>query len=378
MTKYFVLFSMVAAFVMPKLAVAQDIGALTPLENVMTYNFDRQLTEDQSGMIVRLRYNPADSNFFFSGSDEGEIQKWEETQQDPIWEITAGEASYFPYEDFNITPDGRFLVAVGANEYIQFFDTESGESVESRFSIGSKNPLPLPVYYMRVAFSPDNKIMAVGDANGFIYLFSMESQGEPVKVLKHGHIPIKQLDFSKNGTHMVGMTSTNIKVWSMDSLEIVDELDDEFEGAPFWAEAMSLPRYERLMVITSYTDNVIYDLASGTIRKRYPILYDNTNPENDPPVPFKTLTNNDLSAIWTIYVDGVIEQIDVDSGDVVEGFYDKSIFAEGGFVVNTYVAMDWKPGSDDEIVVGVMSFRLNFITQEFSIMSRIRKYRLPL
>lgn len=84
-----------------------------------------------------------------------------------------------------------------------------------------------------VAFSPDGKLLASGDDEGFIRLWNVET-GEEVAVLKGHEANVMSVAFSPNGKHMAtGSLDDTVKIWDVATGESVHTFKKRMFKAPW-------------------------------------------------------------------------------------------------------------------------------------------------
>ncbi len=113
-------------------------------------------------------------------------------------------ADWAPETWVNISPDNKMLTVRYENkDTIYLWDMKSNQKI--RAFVGTS-----------VSFSPDGKILAVGNKNGNIQLFGAES-GKEIKTLKEPKKPepIHAINFSADGNTMALGVDTTIILWNI-------------------------------------------------------------------------------------------------------------------------------------------------------------------
>ncbi len=103
-----------------------------------------------------------------------------------------------------------------------------------------------------LAFSPNGKWLAGGDARGFAYLWDIATQQELTRI-RHGD-PITSITFSPDGTQLITVARKIVRVWDLTAIQpfsddelnsfackhLISNLSKETWAAFFGAEAYKL------------------------------------------------------------------------------------------------------------------------------------------
>uniref|UniRef100_A0A7C3PKJ0 WD40 repeat domain-containing protein n=1 Tax=Oscillatoriales cyanobacterium SpSt-418 TaxID=2282169 RepID=A0A7C3PKJ0_9CYAN len=127
-----------------------------------------------------------------------------------------------------LSPDSKRITVTGLGEPLQLWDVATGKKVHT-FRLGTYSSLSTPV-----AFSPDGKILASGEANGKVGLWNPEN-GQKLRMLTGHHKPVTSIVFSKDGKLLAsGGSDGSIRIWETHSgkvQKVVNLLDEVVEVA---------------------------------------------------------------------------------------------------------------------------------------------------
>ena len=119
-----------------------------------------------------------------------------------------------PASHVEFSPDGRTLAAAGAQtlylwnvERQQQIDVSHTESVDA------------------LAFSPDGKLLAVGDWRGMTHLWNVETQKQIVTLAEGYKAGVTSLVFSRDGKTLASSGKTTINLWNVDTQQRIAVLD---------------------------------------------------------------------------------------------------------------------------------------------------------
>ncbi len=133
------------------------------------------------------------------------------------------------------SPDGTLLAGAGATGRSPAFvwDAATGQRDATLYDPGGQS-------VNDVAFSPDGKLLAVGDSNGSIYLWHTATYTLAATLTAPGqHGPVNCLTFSRNGTFLADADGNgNAYLWHT----ATDQLAGTFTGtsqAQVWGVAFS-------------------------------------------------------------------------------------------------------------------------------------------
>jgi WD40 repeat protein len=189
------------------------------------------LSASDDGLVVRWNPEPpsGDRSFFghkrhvraveFDGSGamlasvaaDGFGARWDLGSGVPLNSFFPKQGSYDLFNDIAIAPSGNAIaLAEIAPPFVALF---SVEETEAKFQWAQK----LSNIVTRVEISPDGKIVAAGDLNGQLALFSA-SDGELFGTLD-ATAPVIDIRFNNDSEHLAAAaTDGYIRIWSVESL----------------------------------------------------------------------------------------------------------------------------------------------------------------
>lgn len=353
--------------------VAPQVGLSNaqPIKLVKTFDYDRRLTEFDA--FAAVAYNPVASDTFYTALRSGEVAAWSESRLDPLWTRQLVDGGQNNIEGAAVSYDGKLLAVVGGKAFVRMVDTTSGTVLPIEYSTGTLSALPVQTHFTSVALSKDGRYMAAGDANGQIFVWDA---AEPVALgmLRNLDYPINNLGFSENGQFLVSASGADVLLWNWVDRSIVVDFKKDRSGEALWAESIYLPPYERIMILTTFEDSVIYDIASRSLLKRYPFP---VNDEGDVWMPVLTVVNEDLTQLWRFNREAIVQRLNLDSGVEEAAYMDVNIMNGIGLGMPMYNKVARKPGRPNEFAVGAFVVAFDFVTQEVSLMTRLRHYTLP-
>lgn len=192
-----------------------------------------------------------DNRQIVSGSRDRSIKLWN----------TLGECKYTIQEDahtewvscvrFSPSPTAPIIVSAGWDKAVKVWNLASWKL--------RNNLLGHTGYVNTVTVSPDGSLCASGGKDGVAMLWDL-TEGKRLYTLESGAI-INCLVFSPNRYWLVAATTSSIKIWDLESKELVDELKVEttthgkYSQAPY---AISLAwSGDGSDLYAGFTDNVI-------------------------------------------------------------------------------------------------------------------------
>jgi WD40 repeat protein len=165
----------------------------------------RPLLVGDGGYVSALAFSP----------DSGTLYSWSGSKI-RFWDVATGKQLRelrdvgLPLYTGGFSPDGNWFACVGLGGPLLLYDMATGKLLhELKVS-------EIHTYYPPVAFSPDCRTLAVGDANGTIHLVELAS-GKFRRHLAGGHQgKISALHFSADGRRLIsGSSDTTALVWDL-------------------------------------------------------------------------------------------------------------------------------------------------------------------
>ncbi|GFY68472.1 echinoderm microtubule-associated protein-like CG42247 [Trichonephila inaurata madagascariensis] len=146
---------------------------------------------------VRAMACHPDKPFFVTAGLDRYICKWEINTL--IWKVQSDSECY----SVTIHPHGSIVAVGDEHGDVTFLNMEDGLHVTTLPVTNS------PLYTLK--YSPDGDTLAVGCADGNIYLFQTHSNGYMYKIdfVLPGNVPILMLDWSVDGSHLQAVFTDN-------------------------------------------------------------------------------------------------------------------------------------------------------------------------
>lgn len=157
------------------------------------------------GEVRSVSFSP-DGRLLASGGGDGSLLLWDLSQRTPVADLGGKEADGSWYEIYNVgfNPDGKLLASTSPNDGIRLWDvarrTQAGQPLTSD---ELRNPT-------RLAFSPDNTMLAVGDVSGSVVIWTLPDL-EPHIFRGHDN-QVWGLSFSRDSSMLASAGSFDGKV----------------------------------------------------------------------------------------------------------------------------------------------------------------------
>jgi WD40 repeat protein len=205
--------------------------------------------------ITGIIFSLDGKNLFTSGLDAYGIALWDVSRlnaipvQPIIQQIFAsGERSVW---DIELSPDGKILATNSVDDNfagnINLWDTETALPIGEPFnSLASEAVL---------AFSPDGKILAIGEENG-VLLRSVET-GQTI-----GHLPDVQgnFTFSHDGMMLVVGSTYGVTLWDVQKKHLIDQLNTT--DLDYYSDIVFSPDDKTIIASSLYGSLGLWDLAT--------------------------------------------------------------------------------------------------------------------
>lgn len=135
--------------------------------------------------------------------------------------VTYGKARFNRYENYlanevAVSPDGRYFAIAGNDKACHMWRFDNGKKVHN---------IELNSGVYSVAFSADSRMLAVGDAEGYIRIYEVETGEELIKPFKAHSNYVGTLTFSNDGKILVSSSyEDTLSIWNADSFEFIKPL----------------------------------------------------------------------------------------------------------------------------------------------------------
>jgi DNA-binding beta-propeller fold protein YncE len=117
--------------------------------------------------------------------------------------------------DVAFRPDGKQLVAAGADGSVREFDMPSG--VE-RLKIGAHSD-----WVVDVCYSPDGKLIATASRDKTAKIFDAET-GRLIATHSENNVPVRAVAFAPDGKLAISADGSRIRVWNVQDAKLVGEM----------------------------------------------------------------------------------------------------------------------------------------------------------
>jgi WD40 repeat protein len=186
------------------------------------------------GAGIRALALSPDGKLLASGGDDNNVQLWDAVTGKPTAKLTA-------HTDWVLalafSGDGKLLASGGYDGIVRLWEPASGKKV---IEITAKPPPPAnapagPANVVQsLAFSPDNKLLAVGGGDSQVHLFSIPD-GKFVRSLPGHTSSVTGLQFHPSGTVLASCSKDRtIKLWNPANSQMLKSL----EGHTAWVQGI--------------------------------------------------------------------------------------------------------------------------------------------
>ncbi|MCD6506615.1 hypothetical protein J7M22_08320 [Candidatus Poribacteria bacterium] len=201
------------------------------------------------------------------------------------------------------SPDGRFLATSGLGDIVRVWNARSGNlvwrfKVEQRVLVGGG----ISFYFPPISFSPDGKLLAIGDWSGKIILCDLET-GRVIHSWKASNGGILLLKFLPDGRSIICSDVTELKIWDLRTYQPVKtigmdksgdvsfspdgrkvairkedvvligdartwEIRGRIEGFITWTSYLAISPDDKILA-TSRNGGLLWDLGTGRLLRRF-------------------------------------------------------------------------------------------------------------
>lgn len=159
-----------------------------------------------------------DGQYVLSGTDDGALLWHNATTGDLIWQVEAAHGQRI--SAIVIAADGSRAVTSGSDHYLRLWDTANGEMLNEFHDVQRQLDL---VWMNTLVFHPDGASLAVGLANGVVYLLPVAQAWQTWQVDDIARIDAPKLDanvrhvaFNSDGSRLaVGYATGDIRVFDV-------------------------------------------------------------------------------------------------------------------------------------------------------------------
>lgn len=216
-----------------------------------------RLTLTASAGVRALAISP-DGKLLASGGDDKNVQLWDTATGKPTTKLAA-------HTDWVLalafSGDGKLLASGGYDGTVRLWEPASGKKI---IDITAKPPPPPKTpagpanVVQSLAFSPDNKLLAVGGSDYQVHLFSVPD-GKLVRSLPGHTSSVTGLQFHPSGAVLASCSKDRtIKLWNPANAQMLKSL----EGHTAWVQGIVfLAKGTRLASVGADETVRLWDLA---------------------------------------------------------------------------------------------------------------------
>ena len=184
---------------------------------------------------VRALNMTADGQLLASGSDDGVIQLWDTKTGKPVNQL-SGHSDWILCLAFS--SDGKLLASGGYDRFVRLWDVASGKKLLD-LPVQPPPPPKTPPgpanTALALAFSPDNKQLAIGGTDAQIHLVNA-ADGKIARTLAGHDSSITSLAFHPSGTLLVSAgKDRTIRLWNPANGQPIKSL----EGHTSWVQGVA-------------------------------------------------------------------------------------------------------------------------------------------
>jgi WD40 repeat protein len=240
------------------------------------------------GSINALAFSPkTDQMILASGGQDHTVRLWDVKQGTPISNPLTGHTDQVRALAFNPV-DGQLLASTGDDARLFLWNSEAHQPVQ-QVQLGAPG--------QSLAFSPNGKVLAVGQGDGSIDLrdaVSLELIGSPLK----GHAgPVLSLAFNYDGTQLYsGGQDSKIKAWDVTKGELKNETQAAGQVVALAAVGEFLVSGDANYGVELWNGNSLQEVQSAPVSPRgRPLFVGFDSDEYGNTTLMYTDSNNDLS-----------------------------------------------------------------------------------
>jgi WD40 repeat protein/tRNA A-37 threonylcarbamoyl transferase component Bud32 len=132
-----------------------------------------------TGIVGKVAFSP-DGTVLASADGNGYLRLWNPATGRPVGApLPADTASSGGVAAVAFSPDGKLLATAGDDGYVRLWSPVTGQPVGAPLPADPSRPGPVPNGVADVAFSPDGKLLATADIDGYVRLWN-PATGQPV------------------------------------------------------------------------------------------------------------------------------------------------------------------------------------------------------
>ena len=231
--------------------VAGNFGGYLQVWDLKNLSAPLQVIEAHTSLIPTVAFLP-DGFTFFSGGADGKLERYKFTGS--LFEKQRGNQYAHRINDLALSPDGNTLACAMDSDTLWIIDVTADQSPPRQWATGMGN-------VKSVAFSQDNRFLAVGGKNGKISLLEHRKSGaSPTNFTAHNSAVVG-LEFSPTSKFLVSVSLDRTgKIWSYQELEVNPIVIDKHDSW-VWDVAIS-PDGNK--IVTASQDKAIRLISSDS------------------------------------------------------------------------------------------------------------------